>query len=109
VPQNEVPKSLIVITDMQFDGITSQNDETIYEVFKSKFEEAGYIMPNVIYWDVSGNSNSTHQTKSQVKNVQMHSGQSASMFQAILANIGKTPYQAMLDTLSNEIFDRVVI
>jgi hypothetical protein len=109
VPQNEVPKSLIVITDMQFDGMTSQNDETIYEVFKSKFEDAGYIMPNVIYWDVSEISNSTHQNKAQVKNVQMYSGQSASMFQAILANIGKTPYQAMLDTLSNEIFDRVII
>jgi hypothetical protein len=109
VPQSEVPKSLIVITDMQFDSMTSRNDETIYEVFKSKFEDVGYIMPNVIYWDVSENSNSTHQTKSQVKNVQMYSGQSASMFQAILANIGKTPYQAMLDTLNNEIFDRVII
>jgi len=89
--------------------MTSKNDKTIYKVFKKKFKDAGYDMPNCVYWDVSESSHSTHQAKSETYGVQMYSGQAISTFKTIMMNLDKTPYQAMVDTLNNEIFDKVVI
>ena len=107
LPQEQVPKALVVISDMQFDLMTSHNDKTVYEKYVDKFAEYGYTIPNIIYWNVNS-STDVFQTFSDVKGVQMYAGQSVSVFKAIINNIGKTPYQAMEDVLNSEEFDRII-
>ena len=106
---SELPKSLIVITDMEFDrGTTSMSSWTFYDGLAHDFAIHGYQIPNVIFWNV----NSRHevfQATSHYKGVQMASGQSPSVFKSILANIGKTPYEAMITVLNDPLYDCITL
>ena len=105
----DLPRSLVVITDMEFNfATTSRGDWTFYESMRRNFAQEGYQIPNVVFWNV----NSRHdcfQVTSNYQGVQMASGQSPSVFKTVLANVGKTPYEAMLNTLSDPIYDSIAI
>lgn len=53
--QEKMVKKVFVFSDMQFNqaggGYTW---ETAYERIKRKFEEAGYVMPELIFWNLAG-------------------------------------------------------
>lgn len=103
---DDMPKSLVVITDMEFDGATygSSRHETFYESMANMYRQHGYEIPNVIFWNVNSRHN-VFQVTSKYKGVQLASGQSPSVFKSILNNIGKTPYEAMLSVLNDPMYD----
>lgn len=107
---DDMPKSLVVITDMEFDGATygSSRHETFYESMANMYRQHGYEIPNVIFWNVNSRHN-VFQVTSKYKGVQLASGQSPSVFKSILNNIGKTPYEAMLSVLNDPIYDCITV
>lgn len=103
--QDELPKSLLVITDMEFNqATTSRGNWTFYESMKRNFAANGYQMPNVIFWNVNSR-NDCFQVTSKYEGVQLASGQSPSVFKSILSSSAYTPYDLMLETLSDPIYD----
>lgn len=107
--QDDMPKSLIVISDMEFDCATDERiGETFYDTMARMFKEKGYEIPNIIFWNVDSRHNH-FQVTSEYKGVQLASGQSPSVFKSILQNIGKTPYEAMIDTLNDPMYDCITI
>jgi len=106
--QEDMPKSLVIISDMQFDAQTNDSDMTWHDAMVKMFGRNGYEMPNIIYWNVNSRRDS-FQVTSDRKGVQLASGQSASVFKSILKNIGLTPYEAMINTLNNPAYDCIVI
>lgn len=110
VPADEMPKSMIVVSDMEFDymvdGAGSYN--TYYEGIESMYREAGYTVPTIVFWNVDSRQDVFH-ASSDKKGVQMVSGQSVSTFQTVLRNIGKTPYEAVIETLNSEEYARITI
>ncbi len=106
---NELPAALVVITDMEFNAATTcHGDWTFYESMVKQYKIHGYTMPNVVFWNVASR-NDVFQVTSDYTGVQMASGQSPSVFKSILANIGKTPYEAMLNVLNDPVYDCIVI
>ena len=54
LPQDELPSSCLIISDMQFDQATAHDDNTtVIESCRQKFEALGYTMPRLIFWNVS--------------------------------------------------------
>ena len=54
LPQETLPSSCLIISDMQFDQATKHDDNTtVIESCRRKFEDFGYIMPRLIFWNVS--------------------------------------------------------
>ncbi len=107
--QEDMPKSLVIISDMQFDPATgSRGDVTFYDTMKEMYNRAGYEIPNIVFWQVDSRRDS-FQVTSEYKGVQLASGQSPSVFKSILNTIGKTPYEAMLEILNNPRYDYVVV
>lgn len=104
----DMPKSLCVISDMQFDRQTTNPRMTWHDAMVETFLQNGYEMPNIIYWNVNSTKD-TFQVTSNYNGVQLASGQSPAVFKSILNNIGKTPYEAMVSTLSNPIYDVITI
>lgn len=106
--QSELPKCLVVITDMQFDQASNNSDRhnTLYKEMASRFAAAGYTMPNVVFWNVNS-PKASFQANSAFRGVQMVSGQTPAVFQTVLNSIGKTPYEAMLDALNDPMYDCV--
>ena len=106
---DELPSSLVIITDMEFDSATSsRGDWTFYDSMVKNYAAHGYTMPNIVFWNVNSR-NDVFQVTSDYKGVQMASGQSPSVFKSILANIGKSPYEAMLNVLNDPMYDLITI
>lgn len=102
---DEMPKTLYIISDMQFDYATRDNDKTNFEVMKEKFREAGYELPHVVFWNARAYED-TPATKYD-GNVTLISGSNQSTFQYAVE--GKTPIESMLDILNSERYNSIVL
>lgn len=69
VPAEEMPNTLIIFSDMQFDasqesygsyhrhGTISPYDESAIEMIRRKYIAAGYAMPQVVFWNLHAHEN----------------------------------------------------
>ncbi len=103
--QEELPKVLYIISDMQFDSQMDNCDETNFETAKRLFNEAGYELPHVVFWNVNARDDSPA-TKYD-GNVTLISGSSQSTFKYAVA--GKTPLDSMNDILNSERYARITV
>ena len=121
VSQDELPKALIIITDMEFNQCVygghvetiiewysrrRMDDFTFYETMKRKYANYGYEMPNVVFWNVDSRHDTYHVDESEM-HAQLYSGQAIATFRAVLNSIGMTPYEAMLNTVNAERYETV--
>lgn len=52
VPQEELPKYIIIISDMEFNQCEMQN-KTNFEYWKESFSKNNYKLPRIIFWNVN--------------------------------------------------------
>ncbi len=52
LPQEELPETLYFISDMEFDFCTNDASLTNFEYAKNLFEDHGYRLPRVAFWNV---------------------------------------------------------
>ena len=103
----ELPKALCVISDMEIDRYIQWRGLNFVDKMRFKFNQAGYIMPKLILWNVEAR-NDTFLT--QDNDVIKVSGQSASIFKRLCGCLdGKTDIDFMLETLKDKAYDRVTI
>lgn len=100
VPKEEMPKSLIVVSDMEIDCAV-KGDWLFYDGMSKEFAENGYEIPNVIFWNVASRHDVFHADKDRA-GVQLVSGHSASTFFTVMDCIGKTPVEAMESTINSD-------
>jgi len=114
ISEDEMPKSLIIISDMHFDLATTDyrrgefDKQTFHVSMMQKYEEAGYRMPTIIYWNVAQRE-SAFQVDAEDTNVILVSGQSTSTFKNVLGSVTRTPYEFMLETLNDPQYEMVKI
>ena len=100
IPSEEMVKSIIVVSDMEIDYCTS-NDWTFYDFMKKKYNDNGYDIPNIVFWNVNSRNDIFHSDKDR-KGVQFCSGQSVSVFKQLMNSIGKTPVEMMESVINSE-------
>ena len=104
--QEEMPSVLYIISDMEFDRATEENDQTNFEHAKSMFEAAGYKLPHVVFWNVDARNDQSPATMYD-NNVTLISGSSQSTFRYAVE--GKTPIESMNDILNSDRYSKIVI
>lgn len=104
VPANEMPNILLILSDMQFNACIEHDDSAI-EMIKRKYEDHGYEMPNVVFWNINAYDNVP--VKFDKKGTALVSGFSPSIVKSILAaDLEKfTPECIMLETIMNSRYD----
>ena len=105
VAQDEMPKSIIVISDMEIDACGNR-DWTFYDNMYDKFARAGYQIPNVIFWNVDSRNDVFH-ADAKRKGVQLYSGQSTTVFKQMLSCVGMTPVEAMQSVINSERYEPI--
>ena len=100
VPPEEMPKALIVVSDMEIDACVDEN-WMFYDHMKEKYEYSGYHLPNVVFWNVNSRHDLFH-VDSKRKGVQLYSGESVTTFRNLLSNIDTTPAEAMEQIIESE-------
>jgi hypothetical protein len=56
VPQEEMPKMLLILSDMQFDACVTFDDSAMQMIERS-YIAAGYEMPKVVFWNLNAHDN----------------------------------------------------
>jgi hypothetical protein len=82
VPQEEMPSTLLIMSDMQFNACI-RFDDTAMQMIKRKYEDAGYEMPQVVFWNLNAKDNVP--VKADASGVALVSGFSPSILKAVLA------------------------
>ena len=96
--QFDLPKNILIISDMEFDrGIYSKNS-TNFEGWKKAFNSAGFDLPNIIFWNVAGYIKGLPVT-SLTDNVSMISGFSQNILENLFTLENYNPINLMLDKL----------
>ena len=107
VAQEDIPKSLIVISDMEIDYCGDRN-WSFYEKMSEKFRKYGYQIPNIIFWNVASRHDVLHADANRA-GVQLVSGQSASVFRQVMQCVGLNPVEAMEATINSERYEAVTV
>ena len=100
--QEDMPSKLYIISDMQFDEARGDGDysefnffaghyerktrtkKTFMQSMKAKYENAGYTMPAIVYWNVRASECGMFQETFEGENCCMVSGYSPSLFEAVM-------------------------
>ena len=101
VPQEDMPEMLLILSDMQFDQCASF-DHSAMEMISSKFDEAGYKIPNIVFWNINARDNVP--VKYDTRGVALVSGFSPAIMKAVLSSDTEqfTPQAIMLKAVMNE-------
>ena len=107
--QEEMPKSLIIVSDMEIDCCANQKHrENFYDYVSRVYEEHGYKIPNVVFWNVNSRHDVFLADKNR-KGVQLVSGQSASTFKNLIGCVDKTPMEMMYSVLNSDRYQAIQI
>lgn len=119
--QDDMPKSLVIITDMEFDSCVVDNTTapgsmwnctatkmTFYDKMKAKYTAKGYDLPEIVFWNASARQDTMHATKN-TPHVRMVSGQATSVFKSLIDGKTHTPYEFMLEVVFASRYDSVVL
>jgi len=83
VPQEEMPETLLILSDMQFDQC-ARFDDSALESMARQYEAAGYKLPNIVFWNL--NSRDNVPAKFDQRGVALVSGFSPSIVKAVLSS-----------------------
>ena len=103
IPQSDMPDKLLIISDMEFDQATSRT-HCAMDMIKEKYDNAGYKMPGIIFWNVNGRMGNVP-VGAKDDNTALVSGFSPSILQSILSGDLESPLELMLKTLKNERYE----
>ncbi|QAX98326.1 hypothetical protein EcSzw1_111 [Escherichia phage EcSzw_1] len=93
--QAAMPSKLIIFSDMEFNQVDGANGRTNFEVIRSKYEKAGYEMPQLVFWYLA-NRNGHCEVSVKDNGVAMVSGFSPATLKALLGGEKFDPISVML-------------
>lgn len=111
-PQSDLPENILILSDMMFDDMCSAYEsrdaygwhrkvkvtKSFIDGIKSRFEENGYQLPNIVYWNIAGNGRKDAFPITQDDRGMMVSGFSVNTLKMVMS--GKTdPLYAIMDTI----------
>ena len=108
VPADEMPKTFVVISDMEIDKYMRPGRHWDFlTTMRALYAAHGYKLPKIVMWNVNARKDTV---LSQSEDVIFISGQSASSFKALCQNLdGVTAYELMLQVLNGPAYAKVTI
>ena len=107
VTPDEMPKSIVVISDMEID-YCGDKDWTFYEKMAQKFRNYGYQIPNIVFWNVASRHDIFHADKTRT-GVQLVSGMSVSVFRQVMQCVGMNPVEAMEKIIGSDRYAAIAV
>lgn len=115
VKEEEMPTTLIILSDMQFDVATSTRygggsdwNPTAQQMIEKMYADAGYKMPKIVYWNLNA-----HNTDSPVaynkQDTCLVSGFNTSILKNVLKGKDMTPMTIMMDVVDSERYAAITV
>lgn len=107
--QEEIPQNIIIISDMEFDDSVRSNfrnnKNTLLENISKEWQNNGYTMPHIIFWNVDARQNNIPIIG--VGKISYVSGFSPSIFETILSQ--KSGEELMFEVINNPRYNNIII
>ncbi len=100
LPQSEMPETLYIISDMEFNVCTQDAGKTNFEYAKELYAAHGYRLPQVMFWNVQSRQEQVP-VKMNEQGVALVSGCSPRIFGMVMQN-ELDPYKFMMKTIGSE-------
>jgi hypothetical protein len=102
VPQEEMPKMVLILSDMQFNACVTYDDSAM-QMIRRKYEAAGYQVPNVVFWNLNAAYGNTP-VKFDESGTALVSGFSPAVVKPLLSGDldGFTPESVMMKTIMED-------
>lgn len=99
--QEELPKTLLVISDMEFDSaVNVSKTAPLLEGIKKKFQRAGYEIPKLVFWNCNSRTNVVPVRENKM-GVALVSGFSVNVCNMVLSN-QLDPYECLKEQLNGD-------
>lgn len=108
VSPNEMPTHLIIISDMEFDQCATNDSESAMQMIRRQYQEAGYEMPTIVFWNVSGRAGNVPARKND-KNVILISGASQNVINFVLKKQYDDLMGIVLEVINNPRYEHILI
>lgn len=107
LPQEEMPANILIISDMEFDMAVWGNkiDKKLFENIFDRYEDAGYKMPRLIFWNVNSRT-ATIPIKENELGVALVSGFSTNIAEMVMSS-KLDPLEVLLEKLGTERYKKI--
>jgi hypothetical protein len=111
ITDDQMPKTLYIISDMQFDRADcgqggGLSNLTNFDACRKKYMDAGYTMPAMVFWNVRGNTFDQVCSASS-PNTALVSGFSPSILKSVLNGKDFTPYGILRECIDDSRYDPI--
>jgi hypothetical protein len=105
VPQSEMPRYLLVISDMGFNPTSHNASVRAFDLAKQMFERHNYQIPTVVWWNVAHRSggyggDGNYPVSAHEQNTALVSGFSPAIMKSVLSARRVSAWDIMLETLN---------
>jgi hypothetical protein len=100
IPQEEMPKKLYIVSDMEFDSCVSCGNASTLTYVQRMFQKQGYELPEVVFWNVASRNRQQPVTRNEA-GVALVSGCTPRLFSMVAGGL-TSPYAVMMEAISSE-------
>lgn len=107
VSRNDMPKTVLIISDMEFDGATTYYSDkaALFKHIANEYKSAGYTLPGLVFWNVNSRTGAIPMRENE-NGVALVGGFSANICKMVMS--GKLdPYECLLETINSERYQPV--
>lgn len=109
--QKDMPKNILVLSDMEFDSCTQSNrgrlSSALFDTISERYAEHGYKLPRLVFWNINSRTKIIP-LKENSMGVALVSGFSINVMKMVLS--GKLdPYEVILEAIYNKRYDCITM
>ena len=106
IPQEEMPETIVICSDMQYDGRRFNFNKTLFEDIIDEYEAAGYKMPRLCFWNINDRGEKSIPLQQNDLGLILCSGFSVQIMKMFMSN-KLDPYEILLETINSPRYDAV--
>ena len=99
--QEDMPKNIVIVSDMQFDGSYFNCKDTLFGVIGKEYAAHGFALPRLIFWNVNSNYSNVIPVQQNKMGVVLISGYSQNLVKMVMSN-QTDPYECLIEQLNSE-------
>jgi hypothetical protein len=108
VQQSDMPSKIMILSDMEFNqAINDGESVSAINAIRSRYEEAGYKTPDVIFWNIQSRGSRNIPVRFDENGTALISGFSPSIMKSLLGGKNITPVDIMYETINSQRYEAV--
>jgi hypothetical protein len=108
ISEAQMPKKILILSDMEFDRCTDGKSNSAIQMIRQKYEEAGYELPNVVFWNIQSRGDN-FPVRFDEQGTCLISGFSPSILKSLLGGEDMSPVSIMKKTIDSERYREIVV